>query len=322
LILALFVWKVLIDKFGSIPGVFLNALTIYRSRVAEGGVEGVIPYTGFLPFSGVFLSGLYVAYKKRIGVITLLPFMAVILNQVAVFGRAGILFAFFLFIVTIILFRHYLSSNRTANEQGTKLKLTVILIIIVSLAVASAGLIRSFRHTIESYSASSQSLENLRGGFFITPSLYLYASSHVGVLNAYLRDDFNEDKMIGETTFQPFYNFISKLEWVKHPEFYEKGYFIPMWTNTGTYLRDLFGDFGVSGVILIPFFLGLFASLFWFKFCEQGRLWQLVILIFLFVIIMFSFLVMYTKFASFLFNLVFLLLLLPLLEKLAVRFSE
>jgi len=322
LALALLIWQVLIDKYGSISGVFLNALTIYRSRIAESGIEGVIPYTGFLSFSGVFLSGVYVAYKRKVGLISLLPFIAVILNQIAVFGRAGILFAFFLFIAVFSLSRHYFSGNSLIEKRRNKLSVIITLVIVVSLAVASAGLIRSFRHTVESYGASSQTLEDLRGGFFITPSLYLYASSHVGVLNAYLQNDFDEDKMLGETTFQPFYNFLSKLEWVEHPTFYEKGYLIPMWTNTGTYLRDLFGDFGVAGILVIPFLLGLITSIFWFKFFEEGKMWQLLILTFLFVVIMFSFLVIYSKFANFLLSFCFLALLIPFLEKLVLRYSK
>lgn len=322
LIAAFYVWKVLIDKYGSIPGVFLNALTIYRTRVSEGGVEGVVPYIGFIPYVGVFLSGLYVAYKKKIGIIPILPFLAIIISQIAVFGRAGILFSFFLFIITFFLFRNFVSKVSLDDKKRSKFGLIISLIIVLAIVISAAGLIRSTRHTIETFSASSRNLEKLRGGFFITPSLYLYSSSHVGVFNAYLQNDYGEDKLFGETTFQPFYNFVSKFEWVEHPRFYEKGYFIPMWTNTGTYLRDLFGDFGVSGVMLVPFFLGLFASLYWFKFYEQGKLWQLVILTFLYVIIMFSFLLMYTRFANFLFSLVFLLLLLPLLEKLAVRHSN
>jgi oligosaccharide repeat unit polymerase len=137
------------------------------------------------------------------------------------------------------------------------------------------------------------------------------------VLNAYFKNDFEESKMIGETTFQPFYNFLAKLGVVDPVSYYDKGYFIPSWTNTGTYLRDLYGDFGVIGIFLIPFLIGLLASLFWYKFYEEAKIWQLLILAFIYVIIMFSFLMMYTRFANFYLIVISLLLLVPLLEKLA-----
>ncbi|HKB86974.1 MAG TPA: O-antigen polymerase [Ignavibacteriaceae bacterium] len=313
---AIQLWMILIRMYGSIPAVFLNANDIYRLRV-EGEIKGVIPYISSISYVGVFLSGIYVAYKRKITIISILPFVAVNLREIANFARAGILSGFFLFLATFILFRHLDSRRESDINVKSKLKVGFAIIVVVALVIGGAGLVRSTRGTIESFRASSQNLNQLRGGFFITPSLYLYASSHVGVLSRYFEKDFDERNMFGEITFQPVYNFLSKFGVVKHPSFYDKGYFIPMWTNTSTYLRPLYGDFGVSGIFLFPFLLGFGASFFWYQFFEKKKLWLLVVLSFFYVIIMFSFLTLYTRSGVFIISFFIVLILIPILERLS-----
>ena len=309
-------WMLLINKYGSIPAIFLNANEIYRLRV-EGKIE-VIPYVSSISYTGIFLSGIYVAYKRKITLISVLPFVAIILREVASFARAGILSGFFLFFASFILFRHLDARKKSYSSVKEKVKIASAVLVISAIVIGGAGLVRSTRGTIESFRASSQNLNQLRGGFFITPSLYLYASSHVGVLSRYFEKDFDERNMFGEITFQPVYNFLSKFGVVKHPDFYDKGYFIPMWTNTSTYLRPLYGDFGASGIFLFPFFLGMGASFFWFRFYEKRKIWQLIILSFIYVIIMFSFITLYTRFGEFLIGFMVSLILIPILERLSV----
>jgi oligosaccharide repeat unit polymerase len=310
-------WMVLIRMYGSIPAVFLNANEIYRLRIA-GEIEGVIPYIASVSFVGIFLSSLYVVYKRKITIISILPFVAVILKEVANFGRAGILSAFFLFFAGFILFSHLYSREKSSSRLKDKIKIGTAVLIFTAIVIGGAGLVRSTRGTIESFKASSQRLESLRGGFIITPSLYLYASSHVGVLSKYFEIDFDKRNHFGENTFQPVYNFLSKFDVVEHPPFYKKGYFIPMWTNTSTYIRPLYEDFGVSGIFVFPFLLGMAASFFWYKFYEKRKIWQLAILSFLYVIIMFSFLTLYTQYAVFIISFFMVLVLIPVLERLSV----
>lgn len=156
-------------------------------------------------------------------------------------------------------------------------------------------MVRSTRGSIESFSGSSQKLNELKGNFFLTPSLYLYACSHIGVFNKYLELDYEKRNRPGEITFQPVFNFLSKFGVVHHPPFYDKGYFIPMWSNTGTYLKPLFEDFGPLGIYLGPFILGFFTSLLWFNFFEKKSLISLIYLSYFYVLIIFSFLTMFSR---------------------------
>lgn len=313
-------WIILINMFGSIPAVLIAANLIYRMRV-EGEIIGVVPYIYIISYAGVFLSGLYIAYKNRITLISILPFIAIILKEIASVSRAGMLLALFLFASSFFLTRYAII--RTANEKFRigKIKLTLSITFLIGLFIMGAGLVRSSRGSLESYSASSRALNQFKSGFFITPSLYLYLSSHVGVLSKYLEEDFDYPPDYGKTSFQTAYNFLSKFGFVEKPPSYERGYLIPMWTNTATYLRPLHSDFGIVGMFLFPYALGMLASFYWYKFLNQRKIFDLVILSFLYVIVAFSFLTMITRSAFWLLGLIMVLIIVPIVEKFAIRNS-
>ncbi|MCX6149588.1 MAG: O-antigen ligase [Ignavibacteriales bacterium] len=314
-------WMVLIKKFGSIASAIIQANLVYRLRTS-GELEGVIPYVYIIAYVGVFLSGIYIAYKNKVTILSALPFIAVIMKEIGNASRAGMLISIFLFVSSYFLTKHLIVANKNVKIKKNKTRLVISVAVLISLFILAAGLVRTSRGAIENYSAASRSLSQYKGGFFITPSLYLYFSSHVGVLSQYLEKDFYYTAMFGETTFQPIYNFLSKFEIVKHPLFYEKGYFMPMWSNTATYIRPLHADFGIVGIYIVPFILGFSASFYWFKFFEKRKTIYLVILSYLYVVIMFSFLTMITRSATWLVSFVLLLLVIPFMEKRAIASSK
>ncbi len=305
-------WSVLIKEFGSIIAVLVKANLAYRMRV-EGDLKGVVPYLFILSFVGVFLSGIYTAYKNKITFISILPILAVILKEMANISRAGILFGFFLFVFSFFLFRQLLRKEPGKYGETNKVKVFIAVLLILILMGSGAMLIKTFRQPIDDFQASSRELSQFEGGAFISPSIYLYSCSHLGVLNKYLEHQV-EDPYIGENTFLPVYNFLSKFQVVPELSFFQKGYFIPMWTNTGTYLREIDADFGKFGLLSIPFLLGIVTTFFWFRFYEKHKIIDLLILTYLYLIISFSFLVMVTRLSSWFISLMILLVLLPLIE--------
>lgn len=311
---ALHHWFVLINIFGSLPNVVINFNVIYRMRV-ENRIEGLIPYAYVLAFAGVFFAGIKVAKEGKVGILSLSPFIGVILRELANVGRAGILFAFVMFISVIFLSRYSIQQKSgDASKSFFNLKSILPLAIILGLLIGSAGLVRTFRGTYESYKAASTSLNKTAGGFFITPSLYLYISSHAGVLNKYLDKDFEKDFTAGETTFFSLYNFLSKFDLVKAPDAYEKGFFIPMWSNTSTVYRYLHQDFGLLGLFLPPFLTGLLASFFWIRFYERNKIIDLLLLSYIFIGIGMSFMILVTKASIWLISLVAVYLIIKAIE--------
>ena len=309
-------WYVLFKIYGSLSGIFLHGTEIYRLRVS-GELHGIIPYISSFSFVGIFLSGLYSGYKNRITMISFLPIFAVILKQLASFSRAGMLFALFLYGSAFFLYRY--KNLYKVNTKKINLKLIFSSISILILFLIAAGIIRSTRGTIESFSGASRKLESFRSGFIITPSLYLYLSSDVGVLSKYLEKNFDNKIEFGKITFQPIYNILSKFGFVKRVSYYDKGFFIPMWSNTATYIRYLYHDFGVSGIFIIPYFIAFFTSFFWYKFFEKGNIIYLIILSYLFVLVLFSFLTMYSRQGNWFISLILLLFLTPIIKKIVSK---
>lgn len=313
IIAALQHWMVLINEFGSIAMVLIKSATVYRMRV-DGEIKGVIPYIFTFTFVAIFLSGLYAGYKNKFKLFMLLPIIALVIKSLAEVARASMLFGIMLFFITYLLTRHLMSKNIKNNSQISNKKIILSLVSILLIVVLSAGLVKSFKNPAENYKASTRELRQLEDGFLISPSMYLYASAHVGVLNAYLYNQ-NERTSFGENMFLPIYRFLSKFDLVPKPSFYQKGYFIPMWTNTGTYLRELHADYGPVGLFLFPYLIGLFTTIIWFKFYENYKLFNLVILTFLFLFIAFTFLVLVTRLSYWFISLFTILMLIPLIEK-------
>ena len=96
-----------------------------------------------------------------------------------------------------------------------------------------------------------------------------------------------------------------------------------MWTNTGTYIRELHADFGLSGVLFGPYIIGLLITWLWFKFyMENSSLIAFAVLVFLNIIIGFSFLVMVTRLLYWGASLFFIIFYLPYLEKISLAISR
>jgi oligosaccharide repeat unit polymerase len=310
-------WWVLIHMFGSIPAVLLNAGVVYRLNVNRE-IKEFIPILPNFVYVAVFLVGIYTAYRRRFSFLTFFPFIGIILKELTYFGRGEILFSLMEFLFSFFLFRHFLSNDLSQRFKFSKRNAILASTLLIALLVSSASLIRVSRGNYESYVGTSTTLKKLKENFIISPSIYLYFSSEVGILNKYLESK-GENIRFGENTFLLIYNTIADLEKEKRPEFFQKGYYIPMWTNTGTYLREWHADFGIAGVFLGPYLLGLFITWLWFKFYEEKNLIVLVFLVYFYVLIGHTFLMMITRLNQWYFSIVILIFYIPLMEKMAMR---
>jgi oligosaccharide repeat unit polymerase len=312
-------WIVLIKLFGSLETVLIKANLAYKVRIHEK-IPGLIPYIATFSYSAVVLSGIYSAYKNRITLVSFLPFLAVLLKSLAMVGRVGLLMAMVLFISSYFLTKNALNPNieKTNKIKFSNKKTIVTVFAVIIFIVGSATLVKSLRGTYENFQSASKVLKQTRNNAIISPSIYLYLSSHVGVLSEYLYED-RETASWGENTFAPIYNLLSKFDLAKPVSIYLKGYYIPMWTNTGTYLREIYADFGDWGVFLIPYLLGLFMTFLWFKFYQTGNIYVLTFLIYFYLIISLGFFTMVTRDGNWFISLFILLLIFPLINKSPAR---
>lgn len=314
-------WMVLIKMYGSIPAVILNATNIYAQSL-EGEIEGTIPYISYFGYVAIFFSGIYTAYKKKYSLLTFFPFLGIILKELAVVGRAGMLFAFLEFLLTFFLFRHLLNRDSLKRFVFSKRNGIIAFTFLIMVLLSAISVVRVVRGTVEDFANRSVQLRNLKDNFILTPTVYLYLSSDPGVLSKYLQSSGTikaepDNTKFGQNTFLPVYSFLAKFKLGNRVSGYQKRYFVSTWTNTGTYIRELHADFGIIGTLTGAYLIGLVITWLWFRFYEKKSLIVFSLLVYFNLIVGFSFLLMVTRFLYWIMSLLILILYIPTLERLA-----
>lgn len=277
--------------FGSLSNAFLLGNLLYSYQVSEG-LPGSIPLLSSLSFTAAMLAGSYTARKGKITFISIFPLIMLTLIGLVKMGRVDILMG------TILFISGYFLTSKGKEQHLKKSTLAIrkfaIVFVVIIIAAAGAEFIRSTRKAQEGFAGATKSLNALSSTNLITPSVYLYLSSHHGIFNQYLKHG-GENTPFGANTFLPIYRWLGKLGIEIHAKPFQTRYKTPVRTNTGTYLRELHADFGMIGLLLVPYILGLLASMYWYRIENYGRYVDLSIGAFLYVIIGMSFFVMATR---------------------------
>lgn len=310
-------WSILINKYGSIVEVFLHLGRI-RQLTVQGEIEGILPYISALSFVAIFFAGLYSAWKKRITLISFLPLIAIIIKDTAAAGRVGILIGFLEFGLAYVFTSYYLRTFVTVDKKKGKARIYFSIAIALTIFFTSIFVIKGLRGGSEEVYGAGRGISSLSNNLFITPTLYLYFSGHVGVLSQYLEKD-EEKARFGENTFRFVYNVLSKFGFTDKAEMYQRGYYIPVWINTGTFLRELHADFGIGGTLLFLFLLGIIISFVWQNFYKTGNFIFLVFLVYFSLIISMSFLMMITRLTTWSISLLTILIVMVTIEKLIFK---
>lgn len=319
LIAAIQRWLVMIDMFGSIQSVLLNGKTIY-DMIVRDKIKGLVPILPSFSYVAIFLAGIYAAYIGKFSFLTFFAFIGVVLKVLTYFGRAELLLVLMEFIFTFILFRYLLKSSTSSKYKFSKINASFSLLLLLGILIIGVSFIRISRNISENYQGVTSELKQLDDNFFISPSIYFYFSCDIGVLNKYFEIG-DENSGFGENTFYFFHTFLNRIGAIEKPVFYSKGYFMPMWANTATFLKDLHTDFGIAGIFIVPYLLGVLITWLWFKFYNSNNLLIFALLVYFFLIIGFSFLLMVTKYNQWYMSLAFILIYIPIMEKLAIRKS-
>ena len=283
-------WMVLINRFGSILGVLINGSRIYHLTVA-GKITGKLPYFDSLALTGICLAGVYCARYGKITILALPPFAATILSDIGQGGRAKILIGGILFFTAYLLTRLSPAPSRAMHKAK---KLIAFIVVFASL-LSAMEFIRSYRGAFESFYGASKELSRFEGKIFFTPSIYIYLSSHPGVLSAYWKAGGEPTPFPGSYTFAPLFRVLAKFGLTENVPFFQKFYNIPFATNTATYLRELHSDFGITGILVAPFLLGLVTTHLWLKVRQRYSLVTISLLTHVYVIIAFTYLFQVTR---------------------------
>ncbi len=285
-------WSVLISHFGSVAMVIVRGNLIYRMRVSDE-LPGMLPYVDSFALAAVFLAGVYGARSGRIRPIALFPLLVIIVSDIALVGRAKMLNGIVLFLSAYFVGR-WGSGSMAMRQPVPRWKKVVGLLLVLALFLSAAEFVRGFRGTFERFYGASRRLTELERNILITPSLYMYISSHPAVLNAYWKAG-GEHPFPGSNTFAPVFRILARFGLADDVPDYQKFYPIPFPSNTATYLRELHADFGLGGVLLGPYALGLLCTVLWFKVRRQPKITSLALLAHLYVVVAFSYLYQATR---------------------------
>jgi oligosaccharide repeat unit polymerase len=232
------------------------------------------------------IAGVYTAKVGRLKLVAILPILISIIVDLSSMGRAMMIMAAILFTNGYFLTRRALPAAGKATSVFSFKKISMFVTAIL-LLFAGSELVRSTRHVNENLVGAKRSLKQLEGSSFITPSIYLYLTGNYAVLNQYLKSE-EVERFTGANTLAPFFRLLAKVGFDTDVEAYQKFFRTPVNANTGTYLRELHSDFGIAGIILGPYFIGIITSLSWFRYQRTGTYVDLVTLSYLQVMVAMS----------------------------------
>lgn len=294
-------WMILFAQYQTLEKIFYHSVRIYLTRIHDE--DQGIPYIWLASYLAIVFAGISNAKKGKIEIVTIVAILGIVLKEMARFTRSGILVGFWLFLSSFIYYRYFILSKSEKMKKQSNRKIIFGALLMVTLLVSAAGFVKVSRRAVDDFSGTSSSLTQFAGGAFISPSIYLYISSHVAVLSRAVTMG-EENTYWGQNTIKPIYNLLAKFGLFEKTNDMMPAYYIPYWTNSGSYLRDLYNDYGAFGVIWGPFLLGFLSAYFWLQFYYKNDVYGLLGLVYLTVVISMSFFAFSIKGAVWSFNLV------------------
>ncbi len=311
-------WTVLLRMFGSVKGVVFNANLMYALRREEGGIPGMWPYVDSVSLAADFVGGYFAGLRRRPILLAVAPFIVELANAIAAFGRSRLLIGIILWGTAFF----FTQVKKQATERSARWKQVVLLASILIIFIFGMEFIRQFRGMRESFSGETTSLSHMNGVGLITPSIYLYLSSDVAVLNKFLNYEFSgrvEHTPIGGNTFAPFFRLFAKIGLTDPVLEYQKSYSVPASTNTASYLRELYADWGIGGTLFFVYLLGAFCSVAVEAYRRRKSLTLLAIVAHLHVAVFFSFFVQVSRLGYWIVSLVFAVIASMIIDKYSVH---
>jgi len=296
-------WMVLIRLFGSVKSVIINGNLVYSVLHREARIPGMWPYIDSVTLAADFFGGYFACRRGRPIFLGIVPLFVELVEGISGFGRARLI------IGTILWVSAFYLPQAKSRSMGRKILAGRIFMVATIIVIFAFGMefVRSFRGARESFSGETASLSHIKGIGFITPSIYMYLSSDVAVLNKFLDYEFSgkgENTPIGGHTFGPFFRFFAHFGIVDEMPVYQKFYNVPVGTNTASYLRELYDDWGIVGVVLYVYLLGAISSWAFEAYHRKKSLVSLAFLSHVYVVVFYSFAVQATSYIYWLISLI------------------
>jgi len=243
---------------------------------ASGYLEGLLPLSSI--YVGI-LDGLEGKLHKR----TILFLVSLTIFAFFTGLRTILFMSLGLYSVCILIF---LIKNKRHLDKKKINKIKIGLVSVIGLGLALLFLITYNRSLFDKKDIGL-------GETSFKDSVFIEMGGHIGRLAYFLEEREHLNTGVGAFTLGPVMRSI--CEFYKSPDFCDEKFPraqpsapIPFIWIGGTYLMDLYADFGIFGIIFGPFLLGWLSSFAWFR-AQKGDLFQLGLSSFLMVFIINSF---------------------------------
>ncbi len=274
---------VLQREFGNLfVAIFVNSMDIYIGRT-EGTLTW-LPYIGASLLAASALAGTYAAKTGHFSWPVVLPLILMLLQGTFAMTRLGFLMCVVLFLSA------YLHTPGRVRFTLSKVQLVLAIVLLAGVSAGGVILVSSTRSLAVQFPGQTDALDSITEYIPPFPSFYSNFSAPPVAFSLYLGSPEESRRGFwGEYTFAPLFRLLSKFGLSAPVPWYEENYYTPVPVNTSTYLKNVYSDFGLSGIICFPLVLGLVVSWLIVRPESCGSLLGVFILAYLYLIIIFSF---------------------------------
>lgn len=245
-------WYLNITYYGSLEYIILNSFTIRTNSI--GGEVSIFPtyltYTNSLVYAAFILSLVYyeLSQKRKYIFFAVYFFVLIILCDLLLFGRIGILYGIFSFLGYLIVYGKLKFNIRN-----------ILLILLLFLILILPRLIRGSFDNMES------SMNNYLPYFIVEipnylysfVSVYIYYFSSIYAFDFYINES-EQTLTYGFRMFTPFAHIIANIMGLERLNTIDVMANVPFEYNIYTVLKDIYSDYSIIGIIFLPFIIGFF----------------------------------------------------------------
>lgn len=290
-----------------------EVIDISLGRTEVGPLYRVANYLTNIGFLSIIFGGVLFACKSKYRVLGLLPIIVILLNQLVIMGRYRFTVALVFFLGSFLIFTFFQKKKlRVKRLIEISLLSTFSIVFILGLSYLVLKLRSPLADDIIA---------------IVKESGYTYFTGGITALDISLNTGYHSQ------TFGQ-YSFRSVFRWLERIGFVTQDQVIPVHnpfvtvspnyvSNTYTFARSIFLDFGITGLLIISSIWGFFTKFFLFKTYFNFRLIHLLIAnIFLFSLIISFFSFYFQSITSILFWIVIMYILDRLYNDRLFRISE
>ena len=258
--------------FGNVfAAVLFQPGDVYGGRITNEFV--FMPYVGPCLLAGAGLSGIYIAATGKFSVRSVAPLILEVLRNILAMSRGGVVIAGFMFLVC------FAYTPRKWRFKVAKWQLVGGMTVASVLLVGQVIFVSATRGLEVDFPGRTHSMDAISEYVPIFPSIYSNFSATPVAFSMYLATPQEARQGFwGMHTFAPIFRILGKLGFATDVEAREENYYTPVPMNTSTYLRDIDSDFGISGIVLFPYALGLLTAYFFRKIREKPRVLYILLL--------------------------------------------